>query len=96
MREQYDRRRRFVVSRFNEMGLDCFEATGAFYAFPSVDGDDEAFAEQLLREERVAVVPGRVFGDGGEGHLRASYATGMDDLREAMDRTERFVESEWR
>jgi aminotransferase len=96
MVDQYDRRRRFVVSRFNEMGLDCFEATGAFYAFPSVDGDDEAFAEELLREEQVAVVPGRVFGDGGEGHLRVSYATGLNDLRTAMDRIERFVTTEWR
>jgi aminotransferase len=88
----YDRRRRFVLSRFEEMGLDCFEATGAFYAFPAVDGDDEAFAEDLLAEEDVAVVPGRVFGAGGKGHLRVSYATGMADLKEAMDRVERFVD----
>jgi aminotransferase len=95
MRRQYDRRRRFVVSRFNEMGLDCFEATGAFYAFPAVDGDDEAFAEGLLEAEEVAVVPGRVFGEGGRGHLRVSYATGMGDLKEAMDRIERFVDDHW-
>jgi aminotransferase len=88
---QYDRRRRFVLSRFDEMGLDCFEATGAFYAFPQVDGDDEAFAEALLQEQQVAVVPGRVFGDGGESHLRVSYATGMRELREAMDRMEQFL-----
>jgi aminotransferase len=88
---QYDRRRRFVLSRFDEMGLDCFEATGAFYAFPSCPGDDEAFAEELLRERNVAVVPGRVFGEVGEGHLRVSYATGMNDLREAMDRIEAFL-----
>ncbi|MFB6096116.1 MAG: pyridoxal phosphate-dependent aminotransferase [Haloferacaceae archaeon] len=92
MNQQYDRRRRFVLSRFREMGMDCFEAEGAFYAFPECPGgDDERFAEELLREQNVAVVPGRVFGDGGAGHLRVSYATGMDDLREAMNRIERFV-----
>jgi aminotransferase len=90
---QYDRRRRFVLSRFDEMGLDCFRATGAFYAFPEVGGDDEAFAEELLQEQQVAVVPGRVFGQGGQGHLRVSYATGMRELREAMDRLERFLQS---
>jgi aminotransferase len=91
MREQYDRRRQFVLSRFDEIGLDCFEAKGAFYVFPEVPGDDEAFAEDLLREQDVAVVPGRVFGEGGRGHLRVSYATGLDDLREAMHRLETFV-----
>jgi aminotransferase len=91
MREQYNRRRRFVLSRFREIGMDCFEARGAFYAFPECPGDDEQFAEELLREHNVAVVPGSVFGDGGEGHLRISYATGMDELREAMNRIERFV-----
>jgi aminotransferase len=91
MREQYNRRRRFVLSRFREVGMDCFEARGAFYAFPECPGDDEQFAEDLLREHNVAVVPGSVFGAGGEGHLRVSYATGMDELREAMNRIERFV-----
>ncbi|WP_227375765.1 pyridoxal phosphate-dependent aminotransferase [Haladaptatus halobius] len=91
MRDEYNRRRRFVLSRFDEMGLNCFEASGAFYAFPACGGDDEAFAEDLLREEGVAVVPGSVFGAGGEGHLRVSYATGMADLREAMRRIETFV-----
>jgi aminotransferase len=91
MREQYNRRRRFVLSRFREVGMDCFEAGGAFYAFPECPGDDEQFAEDLLREHNVAVVPGSVFGAGGEGHLRVSYATGMDELREAMNRIERFV-----
>ncbi|WP_224447030.1 pyridoxal phosphate-dependent aminotransferase [Haloprofundus salilacus] len=92
MRDQYDRRRRFVLSRFDEMGLDCFEARGAFYAFPHCGGDDERFAEELLRQEDVAVVPGSVFGVGGEGHLRISYATGLDELRTAMNRIERFVD----
>ncbi|WP_440007375.1 pyridoxal phosphate-dependent aminotransferase [Halomicrococcus sp. SG-WS-1] len=93
MRREYDRRRRFVLARFREMGLDCFEAEGAFYAFPRCGGDDEQFAEDLLREQSVAAVPGSVFGAGGEGHLRVSYATGMDDLRTAMDRIEAFVDS---
>ncbi|MBP1987835.1 pyridoxal phosphate-dependent aminotransferase [Halolamina salifodinae] len=92
MREAYDRRRRYVLSRFREMGLDCFEAEGAFYVFPECPGDDEQFAENLLTEEGVAVVPGSVFGEGGEGHLRVSYATGMDDLREATARIERFLD----
>jgi aminotransferase len=92
MRGQYDRRRRFVLSRFAEMGIDCFEATGAFYVFPESPWDDaDAFAEALLEAERVAVVPGTAFGAGGEGHLRCSYATGLGDLREAMDRIERFI-----
>jgi aminotransferase len=95
MRSQFDRRRRFVISRFNEMGLDCFEAKGAFYAFPRCGGDDERFAEELLREQNVALVPGSVFGEGGEGHLRVSYATGMGDLKEAMDRIEAFVAEQW-
>ncbi|MFB6121268.1 MAG: pyridoxal phosphate-dependent aminotransferase [Halobacteriaceae archaeon] len=92
MAAQYDRRRRFVLSRFEEMGLDCFTARGAFYVFPEIPGDDdEAFAEDLIEEQGVAVVPGRVFGDSGEGHLRVSYATGMPELRESMDRIEAFL-----
>ncbi len=92
---QYDRRRRFVLARFAEMGLSCFPARGAFYVFPEVPGgDDEAFAEALLESQSVAAVPGRAFGEGGEGHLRVSYATGMDELREAMDRIEAFVDGQ--
>ncbi|CAI50103.1 pyridoxal phosphate-dependent aminotransferase [Natronomonas pharaonis DSM 2160] len=92
MRDQYDRRRNFVLSRFEEMGIDCFEATGAFYVFPKCPGDDAGqFAEDLLEAEQVAMVPGDAFGAGASGHLRASYATGLDELREAMDRLERFV-----
>ncbi|QLD88273.1 aminotransferase class I/II-fold pyridoxal phosphate-dependent enzyme [Natronomonas salina] len=92
MRKQYDRRRNFVLSRFEEMGVDCFEATGAFYVFPECPGDDaEQFAEDLLEAEQVAMVPGSAFGAGADGHLRASYATGLDELKEAMDRLERFV-----
>ncbi len=91
MATEYNRRRRFVLARFNEMGLDCFTARGAFYAFPECGGDDEAFAEELLAAEGVAVVPGSVFGTGGEGHLRVSYATGMRELKTAMNRIENFV-----
>jgi len=90
----YDRRRRFVLSRFDDLGMDCFEAQGAFYVFPEVPGGDaEAFAEDLLTEAGVAAVPGDVFGEGGEGHLRVSYATGLDQLKEATDRIEAFLES---
>jgi len=94
MRSAYNRRRNLVLSRLDEIGMDCFEAKGAFYVFPEVpDGeDDDEFAEGLLEEEEVAAVPGSVFGEGGEGHLRMSYATGTDELKEAMDRIERFVE----
>ena len=92
MRRAYDRRRQFVLARFDEIGMDCFPAKGAFYVFPAVPGgDDETFAEELLAAQDVAAVPGRVFGVGGEGHLRVSYATGMNDLREALDRIEAFV-----
>ena len=92
MCKQYDRRRKFVLSRFDEMGIDCFPAAGAFYAFPACPWDDTtAFAEALLEEERVAVVPGDAFGAGGDGHLRVSYATGIGDLKTAMARIESFV-----
>lgn len=93
MGRQYDRRRNFVLARFEEMGLPCFEAKGAFYVFPSCpDHPADEFAEALLREEQVAVVPGDVFGAAGDGHLRVSYATGFEQLREAMNRIERFLD----
>ncbi|TMT86022.1 aminotransferase class I/II-fold pyridoxal phosphate-dependent enzyme [Haloterrigena sp. H1] len=93
MVEEYDRRRRFVLSRFREIGMDVFEAKGAFYCFPEVPEGftAEEFAEGVLREQGVAVVPGDVFGDVGEGHLRVSYATGLEDLRKALNRIEAFV-----
>ncbi len=93
MVSQYNRRRRFVLSRFREIGMPCFEASGAFYVFPEVpDGwTANEFAEALLHEQGVAVVPGDVFGSGGEGHLRVSYATGLEELREALARIEAFV-----
>ena len=93
MRRKYDRRRRLVLSRLSELGIECFESKGAFYVFPECPyGEEEKFAEDLLQEEGVAVVPGDVFGPGGEGHLRLSYATGMDELKEAFHRIERFLD----
>ena len=94
MHAEYDRRRQLTVRRLNEMGLLCFEPRGAFYCFPSIGRtgmDDETFAQQLLREERVAVVPGTAFGPSGAGHVRICYATAYEQLVEALDRIERFV-----
>jgi aminotransferase len=94
MRRQYDRRRRLIVERFNEMGLTCFEPKGAFYAFPSIQATgmtDEEFCETLLREERVAVIPGSAFGDSGAGFIRASYTASLDDIETALERIERFL-----
>jgi len=94
MVEEYDRRRRFVVGEFNRIGLPTFEPKGAFYAFPKVGVtglDDEAFAERLLNEERVAIVPGSAFGAGGEGFCRCSYAASFEKLERAITRIERFV-----
>ena len=96
MRAEYDRRRRFMTDRFNEIGLRCFEPMGAFYCFPQVGEatglDETAFAERLLHEERVGVVPGTAFGPSGAGHVRVCYAAAYDDIVEAMTRVERFVE----
>jgi len=94
MVEEYDRRRKLIVPEFNRIGLPTFEPKGAFYAFPkvSVTGlDDETFANRLLQEEHVAMVPGNSFGAGGEGFCRASYATSYQKLEEAIRRIERFV-----
>ncbi len=95
MHDEYDRRRRYMTDRFNQIGLTCFEPMGAFYCFPRVTEatglDDAAFAEQLLAEERVGVVPGAAFGPSGAGHVRVCYAAAYEDIVEAMDRIERFV-----
>jgi aminotransferase len=91
----YDRRRRLIVDGLNEIGLTTFEPRGAFYAFPRITStglDSETFAERLLAEERVAVVPGGAFGPSGEGHVRACYATSEEQLREALVRIGRFVD----
>ena len=96
MRDAYDKRRRFVLSSLSEIGLSCFEPKGAFYAFPSVKStgmNSEAFAEQLLKEQKVAVVPGTAFGGFGASNVRLSYATGMSQLNEAMDRMNRFMKN---
>ncbi|SEM92254.1 aminotransferase class I/II-fold pyridoxal phosphate-dependent enzyme [Lihuaxuella thermophila] len=94
MVSQYDRRRRLVVKAFQDMGLKCHDPQGAFYVFPSIEStglDAHTFAEQLLEEEEVAVVPGDVFGPSGTGHIRCSYATSIERLGEALTRIERFV-----
>lgn len=92
---EYDRRRQMVVRRFRSMGLDTVEPRGAFYAFPDIRSsgieDDVEFAERLLTEERVAVVPGSTFGASGRGYIRVCYAASYEDLEEAMNRIERFV-----
>lgn len=95
MRREYDSRRRLLVDGFNGLGLHCFEPRGAFYAFPNIaisGVDDEAFCEALLREERLALIPGSAFGESGRGYVRASYATSQDNIREALHRLERFLE----
>lgn len=90
----YDQRRRYLIDRLNAMGLDCFEPEGAFYAFPSIRRTgmaSEEFADQLLQEKLVAVVPGSGFGPGGEGFLRLCYAYSIEEIQEALDRIEDFV-----
>jgi aminotransferase len=91
---EYDRRRRLIVDGFNKLGLTTFEPHGAFYAFPNVSTsgmNDEIFAETLLREEQVAVVPGNAFGPGGEGFVRCCYATAYEQIEEALYRMEKFM-----
>ncbi|HJW23165.1 MAG TPA: aminotransferase class I/II-fold pyridoxal phosphate-dependent enzyme [Candidatus Limnocylindrales bacterium] len=95
MLAEYDRRRRMFVAGLNAIGLDTFEPRGAFYAFPRITSTglaSETFAQRLLEEERVAVVPGGAFGPSGEGHVRACYATSYEQLEEALRRIGRFVE----
>ncbi len=94
MREEYDGRRKYVLHRFREMGLKCFEPYGAFYLFPGIQEfgmTSNAFAERLLAEEKVAVVPGTAFGACGEGYLRVSYAYSLEDLKRALERIEHFI-----
>ncbi len=94
MREEYDGRRRYVLHRFREMGLSCFEPFGAFYAFPCISEfgmTSDEFANALLQAQKVAVVPGTAFGACGEGFVRISYAYSMDDLKRALDRIEAFI-----
>jgi len=94
MKDEYNRRRRYMVSRFNKMGLECFEPKGAFYVFPSIKSTglpSEEFAERLLYEQKVAVVPGTAFGRSGEGFIRCSYAYSIETIKQALDRIEKFV-----
>lgn len=94
MREKYNERRIYLMDRLRKMHIQCFEPFGAFYIFPSIKEfgiSSEEFATTLLREKKVAVVPGTAFGDSGEGFLRISYAYSLENLKEAMDRIEEFV-----
>lgn len=96
MRREYNRRRRYTVNRFRQMGLTCFEPFGAFYVFPSIARfgmSSEDFCSRLLYDQRVAVVPGSAFGDSGEGFIRVSYAYSMEELKVALDRIETFVKN---
>ncbi len=95
MKESYNQRRRFLLKELNDMGLTCFEPLGAFYVFPSIKSTgmtSDEFANKLLAEEKLAVVPGTAFGDCGEGFIRISYAYSLDELREALGRIRNFVE----
>ena len=94
MRTEYDCRRRYLLHEFNNMGLKCFEAKGAFYLFPSVAStgmNGEEFANALLKAQKVAVVPGSAFGKGGENHIRVSYAYSLEELEEAVKRIKNFL-----
>ncbi|MBQ9120099.1 MAG: aminotransferase class I/II-fold pyridoxal phosphate-dependent enzyme [Lachnospiraceae bacterium] len=94
MHDAYDQRRRYLVKALRDMGLECFEPKGAFYVFPCVKSlgmTSDEFANRLLQEEKVAVVPGTAFGDCGEGFLRISYAYSIENLKTALERMERFV-----
>ena len=99
MRDEYNRRRRYVVKSLNDMGLTCFEPRGAFYVFPSIQISglsSEEFCERLLKEKEVAIIPGSAFGACGEGHVRCSYATSIDKISEALARIENFLKNHQR
>ncbi len=94
MRDEYDNRRKIIVKGFNDMGLDCFEPQGAFYAFPSIRStglSSNDFCEKLLYDMKVAVIPGNAFGECGEGHIRCSYAYSLESINEALSRIETFI-----
>lgn len=96
MKEEYDRRRRYLVENLNRIGLDCFEPKGAFYVFPCIRSSglsSDEFCERFLREEKVAVIPGTAFGPGGEGYVRACYASSMRDLTESISRLDNFLQN---
>ena len=94
MKKAYDERRRYLLREFRVLGMDCFEPYGAFYMFPCIKRfgmTSDEFANRLLQEEKLALVPGTAFGDCGEGFLRISYAYSLEALKEALDRLEHFV-----
>ena len=95
MRQEYELRRNYITSSLNEMGLECFKPRGAFYVFPKIASlgvSSKDFSLRLLREKKVAVVPGTAFGAGGEGFVRCSYATALDQIKIAMTRIGEFCE----
>ena len=95
MRIAYDQRRKFLMKAFKDMGLRCFEPFGAFYVFPCIKVfgmTSDEFATRLLDEEKIAVVPVTAFGSSGEGFLRISYAYSIENLKEALERIERFID----
>ena len=95
MRDEYNRRRRYVVKSLNDMGLTCFEPRGAFYVFPSIQISglsSEEFCERLLKEKEVAIIPGSAFGACGDGYARISYAYSVDHLQTAMHRIRAFLQ----
>ena len=95
MKAQYDARRRLLLASYEKLGLECFEPKGAFYSFPCIRSSgltSEEFCDRLIREERVAVIPGTAFGPGGEGFVRACYAASLENIEEAMRRIGRFLD----
>ena len=95
MVREYDRRRKLIVGGLNDLGLDCFNPRGAFYAFPSIKSTgltSDEFAERLLHEQNVVTIPGDIFGDTGAGYLRCAYAASREDIKEALDRIGTFVD----
>ncbi|MDR0491030.1 MAG: aminotransferase class I/II-fold pyridoxal phosphate-dependent enzyme [Oscillospiraceae bacterium] len=96
MRKEYDARRRFMLKELRDMEIDCFEASGAFYLFPSIKRfglTSEEFCTRLLQEKRLAVVPGAAFGDSGEGHIRCAYAYSIDSIKEALSKLREFIKT---
>ena len=94
MRQEYNYRRRYMVDGFRALGLSCFEPLGAFYVFPCIKSTgmtSQEFCETLLREEKVALVPGTAFGESGEGYVRCSYSYSIESIQEALKRVEKFV-----
>ena len=96
MKKEYDKRRKYLLKEFDRLGLPCFEPKGAFYIFPDIRKygmTSEEFATDLLKKERVVVVPGTAFGDSGEGFVRISYAYSLEALKEAIKRIERYLKT---